>query len=155
MRSGLQSARAGRRRRSKTGAGGASALARLGRRFARFRLKHARGTRYPDDLRAAVLALLREVEPDAVYRTCKVTFRQVMTWKAARRSAPAPAKALEIEEAAVRVFSVVDDEPVLRPERQLSWCAVEPELELRLGPWSVSVRLAGGRPEERGRACFP
>jgi hypothetical protein len=39
------------------------ALVALGKRFARFRRKHPRGTRIPDDLREAALVLLREVAP--------------------------------------------------------------------------------------------
>ena len=85
------------------------------------------------------------------YRTCGVSFRQVMAWKAARRSAPAKAHA---HQAKVRVFSVVDEEPVPRVEPEPTGWAAEPELELRVGPWSVSVRLASPWPAGRGRACF-
>lgn len=147
-----QSARAGRGGRSRAG-GGAPGLAQLGKRFARFRMEHPRGARYPDDLREAALALLRKVEPDALYRACGVSFRQVMGWKAARRGAPA--KALDAEPAEVRVFSVADDEPVVRLEPGPTEWAAEPEFELRVGPWSVSVRLASRRPAGRGPACCP
>jgi hypothetical protein len=126
-------------------------LARLGERFARFRRERPRGTRYPDDLREAALALLREVEPGALYRTCGVSFRQVMAWKAARRDAPEKARGTEL--AKVRVFSVVDEEPAVRLELEPSGWAAEPELELQLGPWSVSVRRASRRLTRRGGAC--
>jgi hypothetical protein len=139
MSRGSQRAGAGRSRRSQAGVGGASALVRLGERFARFRRERPRGMRYPDDLKEAALALLREVEPGAVYRTCGDSFRQVMAWKAARRGASE--KAHGAEQAQVRVFSVVD-EPAFRLEPVPSGWATEPELELRLGPWSVSVPLA-------------
>ena len=44
-------------------AGELSELVELGKRFARFRKAHPRGTRIPDDLREAALELLREVAP--------------------------------------------------------------------------------------------
>lgn len=144
MRRGRQPARAGRGGRIPAGA-----VTRLGKRFARFRSEHPRGTRYPDKLRQAVLGLLGEVEPDAVYRACGLSFGQVMAWKDARRVAPA--QALEAEAAKVRVFSVVDEQPALGFDPQ----APAPDFELRLGPWSVSVRLARRRPSGRGRACCP
>ena len=75
MGRGRQAAQAGQGGRSQSEAAGPSALARLGKRFARFRLERPRGTRYPDELRQAALALLGEVEPDALYRTCGVSFR--------------------------------------------------------------------------------
>ena len=143
-----QAAQAGQGGRSQSEAAEPSAVARLGRRFARFRLEHPRGARYPDELRQAALGLLGEVAPDALYRACGVSFRQVMAWKPAGRSAPA--KALETEAAKVRVFSVVDDPPALGFDSQ----AAGPELlELRLGPWTVSVQLESRQQVRRGRAC--
>jgi hypothetical protein len=124
---------------SRVGRDEPSALVKLGKRFARFRREHPRGTRIPDDLRAAALALLREVVPADLYRTCGISSGQVMAWK--------EAKARRTESQDVRVFSVVDEAPVGRPEPTLP--AAEPALELRLGPWSVSVRLWG--PETAGR----
>ncbi len=129
---------------------GASTLAELGERFARFRSEHRRGARYPGELREAALRLLGEFAPDALYRTCGISFRQVMTWKAARRLAPA--KAPPAEPAKVRAFSVVDGEPALRLEPELTARGAEPEFELRVGPWSVTVRIAGRGPAWRGRA---
>jgi len=129
------------------------ALARLGRRFARFRSERSRGTRYPDKLRRAALALLAEVEPDALYRTCGVSFRQVMAWKeatATRAVASAPPKA--------RVFTVVDRESEARGASSAELPTVhaaETGVELRLGPWTVSVRLTGRTSAERGRPCCP
>jgi hypothetical protein len=146
-----RAAQASQGRRSQSEGAAPAALARLGKRFARFRLERPRGTRYPDELRQAALALLGEVEPDALYRTCGVSFRQVMAWKAARR----PARAVESEQPKVRVFSVVDEELVACAELPTVRVA-EPGVELRLGPWTVSVRLATGRPSaERGRTCCP
>jgi hypothetical protein len=129
----------GRGTRSWVGGDGPSALGELGRRFTQFRMKHPRGTRIPGDLREAALAVLRQqVPPGDLYRACGVSFRQVMAWKAA--------KAERAELPDVRVFSVVDEEPVLESTAP----ATEPALELRLGPWSVSVRLAGPGPAGRG-----
>jgi hypothetical protein len=129
---------------------GPSALVQLAKRFARFRSERPRGARYPDELREGVLRLFGEVAPEALYRACGVSFRQVMAWKAAHRFAPA--KTPEAEPAQVRVFSVVDEEPVVRLEPEAVGRAGEAVLELRVGPWSVSVRLVDGRPALRGRA---
>jgi hypothetical protein len=135
---------AGQGGRSQGEAEGASALAQLEKRFAQFRSKHPRGTRYPDELRQAVLGLLGEVAPDALYRACGVSFRQVMAWRAALSASPA--KEAETEATKVRVFSVVDEQPAPGIEPQ----AAGPELELQVGPWSVSVRLTW-----RGGTCCP
>jgi hypothetical protein len=117
-------------------------LVALGKRFARFRKEHPRGARVPDELRSAALALLREVAPAEVYRTCGISFGQVMAWKEAQaRGAAVPD---------VRVFSVVDEEETPRLAPKAADLAGAPELELRLGPWSVSVRLVGAGPSERG-----
>jgi hypothetical protein len=129
---------------------GPSTLVQLGRQFARFRSECRRGARYPDELREGAVRLLGEVAPEALYRTCGISFRQVMAWKAARRLGPA--KTPKAEPAEVRVFSVVDEEPVVRLEPEAAGRAGEAVLELRVGPWSVSVRLVDGRPALRGRA---
>jgi hypothetical protein len=113
----------------------ASALVELGKRFARFREEYPRGRRIPDDLRAAALELLREVAPADLYRACGLSFGQVMAWKEAEARSPEPPD--------VRVFSVVDGEPVPRLAPRATASAAAPALELRVGPWSVSVRLAG------------
>ena len=132
--------RVGGRRR--VGAGEPSELVALGKRFAQFRKEHPRGARIPDDLRAAALALLRKVAPAGVYRACGISFGQVMAWKEAEARSPT--------EPDLRVFSVVDEEPALRLAPKATESAAAPALELRLGPWSVSVRLVGPGPSERG-----
>lgn len=111
------------------GAGETSELVRLGERFARFRKEHPRGARIPDELRGAALALMRRVAPTDVYRTCGIGVWQVMAWKEAAARGPMARD--------VRVFSVVDEEPVPRLAAAL---AAAPALELRLGSWTVSVR---------------
>jgi hypothetical protein len=115
-------------------------LARLERRFTQFRLEHRRGARYPDELRQAALGLLGA--PDALYRACGLTFRQVMAW---RDAGAAPAQVPEIEAGKVRVFSVVDA-PIAGVARR----PAAPEVTLQPGQWSVSVRLTW-----RGDACCP
>lgn len=122
---------------------GAAALVELGRRFARFRKDHRRGTRLPDDLKAATLAALRQMPAADVYRTCGVSFRQVMSWKAAKERAASQPD--------VRVFTVVDEEPA--PPANPTVSATASELTLRVGPWSVSVRLVGDGAMRGGGAC--
>ena len=123
-------------------AGEHAQLVALGKQFARFRKEYPRGTRVPDELRSAALALLRDVAPAEVYRTCGISFGQVMAWKEAQaRSALVPD---------VRVFSVVDEAPRPRLGPKVAESAPVPELELRLGSWSVTVRLVGAGPSERG-----
>lgn len=113
-------------------------LAALGRRFARFREQHPRGTRVPPDVRAAALAAVaRGAALGDVARTCAVSRGQLRAWEAGTGKA---ANLTGTE--AVRVFSVVDA-PAVSPEPPAA-AVVEDRLELRLGPWSVSVRLAGG-----------
>jgi hypothetical protein len=134
------------RRRSAEGRSSASALAELESRFARFRREQPRGARVPEELRAAVVAAVGQgVRPGELQRACGVTWSQVMTWQARRAGdqgasgSAGPAK--------VRVFSVVDEPRVDPP--QPSESTGRGALELRLGPWTVSVRLAGPGPQGR------
>lgn len=134
------------RRRSAEGRSTASGLAELAGRFARFRREQPRGARVPAELRAAVVAALGQgVRPGELQRACGVTWSQVMTWQARRAGdqgasgSAGPTK--------VRVFSVVDEPRVpSQPPESTGGGA----LELRLGPWTVSVRLAG--PGSQGRS---
>jgi hypothetical protein len=137
-----ESARRRRGTRSQVGGDEPSALVELGERFARFRREHRRGTRIPDELREGALALLRDFTPADLYRTCGISLAQVVAWKEAK------AGRTESDPADVRVFSVVDEEPARRPEPSVA--AAMPELELRVGPFVVSVRLAGHGPAGRG-----
>lgn len=125
---------------------GPSALVELGGRFARFRQEHPRGSRVPGDLRAAALAALRSgVAPGDLYRACGVSWSQVIAWKAGGRSASPKRRSAEATD--VRVFSVLDEQPVDPRESTIS---AGHALELRLGPWSVSVRLVDPAPTGRG-----
>jgi len=136
-----------RRRRRPRSSETSSALADLQRRFAQFRREQPRGTRVPDDLRAAALvAEVKGVSPGAIHRSCGVSWSQLMAWKGARRSAPAQrARRGAKSTPDVRVFSVVDD-PI---DRGAPTVSADNELELRLGPWSVSVRLTDPMRTER------
>jgi len=116
-----------------------SQLAELARRFARFREEHPRGTRVPDDLRTATLAAVNSgIAPGDLQRSCGVTSTQLRAWKAGTRAAAAvPTRSSEPD---VRVFSVVDEPAGQRDLMPTDSTAHE--LELRLGPWSLRVRLA-------------
>ncbi len=129
-----------RQRRGQTE--GSAVLGDLKERFARFRAKHRRGTRVPGELRAATLAALRKgVTTGEVYRSCGVSWGQLEAWKAGRKSSRTRAKKRDAEPADVRVFSVVDGEPEA-VQRPALGDPLDEELELRLGRWSVRVRLA-------------
>ena len=123
-----------------------SALAEITERFARFRQEHPKGTRVPGDLRAAALAALREgATTGELHRACGVTWSQIVAWRAVHGTPPAKRRRTAAED--VRVFSVVDEQPVRQLEPTFS---AGQELVLRLGPWSVSVRLAEPAPAGRG-----
>lgn len=126
------------RHHGKARAGGSpsAALSELQGRFAAFRQAHPTGTRIPKDLRQAALAALqRGVPPGLLYRTCGVGWGQLAAWKRAQAQAATLATPRAVVPSDVRILSVVD-EPPKRP-------APSHDLELRLGPWAISVRLLG------------
>ena len=98
-------------------------LSELAAQFAVFRAAHRSHARVPGELREAALAAVDSgIRPYALQRLCGVSASQLSAWREARASSPL-----------VRVLSVTDeplDEPAPQP------------LELRLGPWSISIRLA-------------
>lgn len=148
MSSGFQSKSNRSRRRGSPGSSETSSpLAELERRFGEFRRDHPRGARVPVDLKEATLTVLAKgVAPGAISRTCGVSWSQLMAWKGARRSAPTRRASRRAKSTPdVRVFSVVD-EPV---DRGAPAMATDTALELRLGPWSVSVRLTDPTRTER------
>lgn len=109
----------------------------LTRRFATFRRNNPRHTRIPGDLRAAVVvAMRRGVTATRLRRACGLSTSQLARWRA---SARAPSRSTVSSQHA-RVFSVVGEAPPRPPEPTAPSPAHD--LELRLGPWSVSVRLA-------------
>ena len=98
---------------------------RAGQRFARV----------PKELRAAALAALREgVSEGELRRSCRLSWSQLDAWKRAASSSRALAAK------GVRVFSVVDEG---RRVAQEAAAAEAQTLELRAGPWSVTVRFSG------------
>lgn len=147
-----------------------SLLAELGDRFANFRQGHPRGARVPSELRSAALAALRSgVPPGDLYRACGISWGQVAAWKkseatsksieprvrarsipsatrgdhdgeSARRNAGSASRA-DRDPRDVRVFSVVDDD-LDRPSAAKS---SSNDLELRLGSWTICVRLEDPR----------
>jgi hypothetical protein len=122
------------------GSGGEPAqLEMLQQRFAQFRAEGGGHKRIPASLRAAVVAALEQgVPPGALQRVCHLSGRQMAAWQASARATAGFAPP-------VRVFSVVD-EPPNHPR------AVR-ELSLRVGSWSVTVRLSHAREGAKGAAC--
>jgi hypothetical protein len=127
------------RRRSDDGEVNSSVLADLEHRFARFRTEHRRGTRVPAELRAAALAALRQgVSAGDLYRACGIGWSQLETWAARTGVRKQRTRKVPVED--VRVFSVVDAEA---RDLQAAVTAEDDEIELKLGRWSVRIRLAG------------
>ena len=125
-------------RRRSEGAEEAPALAELARRFAKFREERPRGSRIPEDLRAAVLRGLDQgVSYGDIQRACGVSWSQVAAWQEKHRPGRRPPEADEAP--GVRVFSVVDEPRVPRPVAPNA--EAFRDLELRIGPWRVSLRL--------------
>lgn len=116
-------------------------VADLAQRYDRFRAENPKGTRIPEELRsAAVEALARGAVPSQVERACRISSDQVKAWRRAKGRDRAKARPAPID-AVPRIFSVVDEPSGLPREPVPS--TPGNELEFRLGPWSVSVRLAG------------
>lgn len=137
-----------------------SAVADLAERFEQFRRMHPRGTRIPDDLRLSTLnALETGVSANEVHRSCGVSFSQMAAWKKRRGAGSAPSAAStrsrETAETNVRVFSVVDAPTFGCAEPLVDAGAMEQGFELRVGAWSVRVRLLEPRAKEGGRVCCP
>lgn len=122
---------------------GVSAVAELKERFAVFHRENPPGTRIPADLRAAVVeAIQRGVAPTRLRRSCGLSTGQLTQWRAVARGTRGSGAGTPRP----RAFSVVDT-----PARAWAAAVAGPteELELRLGRWSVSVRLA--RHSDAGR----
>lgn len=114
-------------------------------RFATFRRDNPRNTRIPDDLRATVVAAMRRgVTATRLRRACGLSTSQLAQWRANARG---PAHAT-LRSQHARVFSVVGEAHPRSPEPTAPSPAHD--LELRLGPWSVSVRLAAQTDARRG-----
>ena len=121
-------------------------IANLAARFAAFRRTHRRFARIPRDLRAEVVASLRRgVSPGRLCTTCRVSTSQLALWRRAA-GAGAPSSA---GDPGARIFSVVEETPTPAPGSVGVVSAASDALELRLGPWAVSVRLVGQQPVGR------
>jgi hypothetical protein len=114
----------------------------LRRSFTKFRRAHRSRTRIPQTLRDEALGALRcgAAEVD-VRRACRVTPEQLQWWRRRRTRWGATSRGLN--EQAVRVFPVVDEEQ----EEAVASVANEhaaghgaQQLELRIGGWAISIR---------------
>lgn len=122
-------------------------LAAVQARFAEFRAAHPAGTEIPSELRTAALAARDSgVSAAALQRTCGVSWSQLASWEKRRRSDGAAVRKRSIRSRSARVFSVVDERA---PDLSAAAAPTMHELELRVGPWAVSVRLADSRPARR------
>jgi len=137
---------AGKRKRAGNGGKGGWSAGRvpsIGRRvehvqrsFAKFRKANRRRTRIPQELREEALGALRfgaaELE---VRRACRITAEQLERWRQRERSS---ARNRSVDEQAVRVFPVVDDESGVAIEG--SGDQASQALELRIGGWCICIR---------------
>ena len=122
-------------------------LSELEVQFGQFRAEHPPRTRIPAELRAAAVAASRRgIGAGELHRRCGISWSQLEAWK----SGPQPgSKSLRKkagprapESRDVRVFSVVDADPVAQPMAGAPRVTAEGGLELRLGRWSIRVQLA-------------
>jgi hypothetical protein len=95
------------------------------------------GRRLPEGLRAQVVAALDAgVSKSAIIKACKLSWSQVTGWhRAAVGGRVAPAADAVAAASPARVLSVVDTD---RCEASV----LDGEVELRIGPWRVSLRRA-------------
>jgi hypothetical protein len=122
-------------------------LEEVAKQFAHFRQTHQKGARIPQELREAVEKLAEEgISLTEVLPACGLTLWQYQRWHKSQSNEIKKQKS-ESRESAVRVFPVVNKDSGYSDRNQ--------ELELRLGPWSVSIKLAGSsKSANRGSACF-
>ena len=136
-------ARRGRHTRHDT----VATIGELRERFATFRRENPRFSQIPGDLRAAVLAAVRKgATPACLRRACGLTRKQVTRWQLGSKERT---QSTAVAGKPARVFSVVDQQ-LPRPCSEGVGTGRADELELRLGRWSVSVRLAEALTDERG-----
>lgn len=102
-------------------------------RFEEFRKTHPRRTKIPEELREGALAAMAQGVPAAAIRSaCGVAKSQLEYWQRQDKTAAPPKEQQE----AAEIFSVIE------PDTRREDC-----LELRLGAWSVTIRLDGARGE--------
>lgn len=124
-------------------------LEKVAKQFIHFRQTHQKGARIPQELRVAVDKLAGEgLSLTEVLPACGLTLWQYQRWHKNQRGKVKKQKSVP-RESAVRVFTVVDDS-------SSGYSDKNQELELRIGPWSVNIKLAEGASESanRGSACF-
>ena len=80
--------------------------------------------------------------PAELHRTCGISWSQIVAWRAADRTVSAVERTADSAEkdTDARVFSVIDESSDRRADN--STATFGHTLELRVGPWSVCVRLA-------------
>jgi hypothetical protein len=112
-------------------------LEELRQLFGAFRRENRRFTRVPGELRAVAMAALREgVTPTSLRRVCGISTGQLASWQSSRPTAEAAAA----EAQPARAFQVIDD-----AQARGAGCSprrADEALELRVGPWSIRVRLS-------------
>lgn len=119
-------------------------IADLAERFAAFRRTHPRFARIPRDLRAeAVAALGQGASPSQLCTACGVSGSQLALWRQAS-GGRAPSATVDL---GARIFAVAEETPA--PGATDPAPSATDALELRLGPWSVSVRLVAQQPAGR------
>jgi|WetSurMetagenome_2_1015567.scaffolds.fasta_scaffold1082026_1 hypothetical protein len=115
-------------------------LEHLRRSFTKFRRAHRPQTRIPQALRDEALGALRcgAAEVD-VRRACRITTEQLQWW---RRRTRWGATSRGLNEQAVRVFPVVDEEreAVASVANEHAAGHEAQQLELRMGGWSICIR---------------
>ena len=121
-------------------------VADLAKRFAAFRRSSPRFARVPRELRESVVAAIRlGVPPGLLRRACGVSSSQLDLWQAGAQLGTARTGR---ETPRVRTFSVIGrDSP---PPSAPMGAANGEALELRIGPWSISVRMASQEDVDRG-----
>ena len=127
-------------------------VADLANRFAAFRRGSPRFARVPHELREAVVAAIRQgVPPGLLRRECGVSTSQLDHWQVGFRHSGASRSGDEPPKA--RAFSVVGAGSP-SSSGSTDWANGD-ALELRIGPWSISVRMASQQDIEDGepRCC--
>jgi hypothetical protein len=118
-------------------------LDHLRRTFEKFRRAHRPRTRIPQDLREEALeALRRGVSESDVRRACRVTPEQLEWWRRRRRRRSGARTIAELDERAVRIFPVVDEEQEAGASEVTERAAGQAtqHLELRIGGWAICIR---------------
>lgn len=122
----------------------------LAARFAAHRRRSGRMARVPAGLREAIVSAIRGGVPSSrLRRACGVSTSQLKRWQSAHQ--PAARTSGEVPQA--QVFTVVDEVPPSTPP-PVGRGAVD-GLELRVGPWSVCVRLTEAATAAPGeQSCY-